>query len=244
VTTPSREKTGERVFARLGFPLGQDLIIDGKFNQICNDAGTWLLRQHEWPFLRKTSVITTVAGTARYVVSDATEGVGAKTYTCDRLIDDIQWDITNQWRFVGDVGDDIWYSYQYGILTDPLKRLWRTASKTEIEIAPTPTANGERLAVPFITDKWATAVDASAYRAELTTATDLHRYDWDLFDACVQWRLMESLGLDYAPYLAATMDKLGERKASYRNSGTLSLAPRRGTRMLGYCNVPQTGYGS
>jgi len=225
----------------MGGLVGEDPIITGKFQQICNDSGYWLLRQFEWPFLRKVCEVSTLVGVARYVIS---EGTGLTTFTCDRLIDDVQWDMTNQWRFVGDVGDDIWYSYQYGVMADPLKRMWRTAGKALIEIAPTPTVAGEKLAVPFITDRWAWNEDVTEFQKELLLDTDSYYFDWDLFDSCVQWRLMESLGLDYAPYLAATMDKLNERKASYRNSGTLSLAPRRGTRMLGYCNVPQTGYGS
>jgi hypothetical protein len=198
------------------------------------------MRDHDWPFLRKLCTITTADTVAGYTINS---GSGATEYTCDRIIPDVQYDATNDWRFVGSVGDDVWYAYQFGTMTAPIRKIWRTTSKTAIEVFPVPTGV-ETLKVPFVTDKWVTdATGAAAFRASFTVDTDLHLFDWDLFDEQVLWRFMEMKGLDYSAALKRATEKLDQRVAALSNPGTLSLRPRAGWRPIDYSNVPETGHG-
>ncbi len=240
MTTPSRSATATRVYARLGLSLGTSTLLDNQFYQHCNDVGTELMRAADWPFLRKLCTVTTVSGTATYTINS---GTGATEYTCDRLMADVQYDATNQWRFVGSIDEATWYAYQFGVMTEPIRRIWRLATKTTIEVFPTPTVSGDTLKVPFIAEQWATNSGVTAYQKELSAAGDLHLFDWDLFDLQAQWRFMESLGLDYAVTLKRATDTLDQRVAALRNTGTLSLRPRGGRRLISNANVPDTGYG-
>lgn len=199
------------------------------------------MRRHAWPFLRKLCTITTVNGTSVYTISD---GAGDLTYTCDRLINDVQWDATNQWRFVGAIGDDAWYGYQFGVVTEPIHRIWRLTSQTTLEMFPTPTADGDLLKVPFVTDRWAVNEAQDEYLAELAADTDTHLFAWDLFDAEAQWRFKELLGVDYAADRDRAERLLDERTGALEARGQKSLANQRGFRLLGPANVPETGYGS
>lgn len=250
MTTPTLLATIQRVNRRLGLPSPGGTIIadtsnlqDQQMWEIANDVGTDLMRSAIWPFLRKVCTITTVDATATYTIS---VGSGNTTYTCDRLIPDVQYDDTNGWRFLGDVGDDIWYAYQYDLVTTPIRRIWRMVTKTSIEIFPIPTADddGETLAVPFVTDKWVVNSGATAYTSAFAADSDTHLFDWDLFDLGVVWRFLEAKGLNYAGPLKRYNEELDRRIAHSRNPGRLSLNSRRGTRLISHANVPDTGYGS
>lgn len=247
MTTAVLSDIAARCYRRLGLAAPGAIVADSsntqdqQFFELCNDVGTFLMRAAVWPFLRKVCTITVTSGTATYTIST---GSGNTTYTCDRIIPDVQYDTTNDWRFVGSVPDDVWYAYQYDVITEPLRKIWRVASRTTIEVFPTPTNSTGTLAIPFVTDKWAQNSGATAYQSAFAADTDTHLFDWDLFDAQVMWRFMEMKGLDYSAALKQATDKLDERVASMKNLGTLSMRPRAGRRLISGNNVPETGFGS
>ena len=206
-----------------------------------NKTGDALRDEANWPVLRKLCTISTVNGTAEYTVS-ATDG--ATPLPCTRIVNETGWDATNSWFFVGSVDDQEWNAWQYGVITTPIRKIWRTTADDTIEVFPTPTANGDSLAISFITSYWAKSA-GNTFKESLSADDDYHLFNDRLFIEGVKWRFLEAKGLPFGVPKLEYDRLLMQRKAAARPGRTLTLDSGRARmrRFIDYRNVPDTGYG-
>lgn len=236
----------QTVCGEIGLPI-PSTVVGSTTQQVrqlvafANVTGDSLRDETAWPALRKTAKITTVNGTAGYTVSLAS---GGNTYTCSRIIQETGWDATNSWYFVGSVNDAEWMQWQYGIMSTPIRRIWRTTSDSTIEVFPVPTTNGDTLALAFVTDLWAQS-STGVPQGALSADTDVHLFNDRLFLLGLKWRFLEAKGLPFVAPKAEYDRIISVRKAAARPQRTLSLDRRATNRhFIDYRNVPDTGFGA
>jgi len=202
-----------------------------------NQLGDFLRDEYNWPIMRKLTEITTVNGTAGY---SADPGGG---YTCSRIIEETGWDATNFWFFCGSVGDDEWMEWQYGIRTEPVRKIWRTTDDNAIEVFPTPSGAAD-LKFAVIANEWA-ASSTGTPQTTLGLDGDVHVYNDRLFLLGTKMRFLAAKGLPYGEVEAEFTRLLPIRKAAARPGMTLSLNRRMNALrpFISYRNVPDTGFG-
>lgn len=206
-----------------------------------NVTGDALRDDVDWPALRQTATITTINGTSIYTV---TPNELSGTFTCNRIVAETGWDTTNRWYFVGSVNDMEWAAWQNGVITTPIRRIWRTRSDSTIEVFPVPSEDGDSLQLSTVANEWARS-GSSAPQKVLSADTDTHLFNDRVFLLGVKWRFLEAKGLPFAAPLAQYETMLGVRRAAARPARTLSMDSRRARirRFIDYRNVPDSGLG-
>lgn len=206
------------------------------------ESGIELMQDVQWPHLRKLCTLTMVNTVTTYTVSAS--GTGGATYSCDRIIDETGYDVTGQWAFVGNIGDQVWNEYLYGIGLAPLRKIFRTTSVNQVEVLPVPTATADSLVLSFITDMWVLSTSGTPQTSFLKD-TDTHTFDDTLFELGIRWKFLRANGLSYDEEQDRYEKRLALRKGQVRPARTLSLARRpRAIHLLNYGNVPETGFGT
>lgn len=233
--------TIRRVTKQLGLPVPTSAASSDFQTQqlvaLANETGAELMREVDWPILKYTATITTVATIDVYTVA-------AGDYSCDRIVPLTEWDATNQWRFIGALDDAAWAQWQYGVVTQPIRKVYRQIAPDQIQLYPVPVAPaGESLTVLFITDLWALNSTLSPL-PELASDTDTHVFDASLFDLGLKWRFLRAKRLSYDEEYERYNRTLRLRKGAASTPRRLNLAGPTSTRhFVDYQNVPDTGYG-
>ena len=196
------------------------------------------------------------SGTTVVLNQAATSSNTAATYTFskvlfalpsdfDRMIDSTHWDKSKHWQMLGPetAQQREWLRSGY-ISTGPRIRYWQMGGY--VQIWP-PLAANEVLAYEYVSKWWIvpTAPTTPAPTKELFTAdTDTCIFPDALMRALIKLKYFEIKGFDTtALYRVYT----GQRDLAFSHdsgSPNLSMAPRPTTALLGWGNIPDSGYGT
>lgn len=193
-----------------------------------------------WTILQRLHTFTTVDGQAEY---DLPADYG-------RMISDTGWDRTNYQPLFGPISPQRWQEIKSGLLgSGVFGRRFRitratTGNSRKFYIDPTPdsTTAGQTLAFEYISTFYCAAEDGTA-KAAWSVDTDTPICDEELFRKGLIVRFKRSVGLDYASDADEYNDMLAIKKADDRPAPTLSMTPRRYSRLLGPWSLPETGLG-
>lgn len=203
---------------------------------LSNREGRDLARSADWTILQRTYSFATVNGTADYALPS----------DYSRLLNDTEWNRSTHEPIGGPLSPESWQALKSSTLGSGVAgmryRIYRSTTTTarRIFIDPTP-STAETVVFDYISNQWcsdaAGATPASAWAAD----TDVSLLDSDLMTLGLIVRFKRAVGLEFASEADEYNTLLGQKKSQDRPAPTLSMVPRRGVRLLGPWNLPETG---
>jgi len=159
----------------------------------------------------------------------------------ETITDNTHWDKTKHWQMLGPVDAQQWQWLKSGYISTGPRVRWRILGNT-FQIWP-PYNTQEYLGFEYRSRGWARSA-ANAVKNSFTADTDTTVLDNTVMVLLTKLKYFQiksfdttALQQDYNRYLSVA-------KANDKGSATLSFAPAPSAVLIGWANIPDTGYGS
>jgi hypothetical protein len=153
------------------------------------------------------------------------------------------WDRDQRWQMLGPLTAQEWQQLKSGLSTIGPRRMFRIYGN-KLAIHPVPDEDAQTLVFEYYSSFWCQSSTGTA-KIEWSADTDYYNLDDDAFILGMKWRIKAAKGLDYVQE-KMDYDMHTERLMS-DNGGNRILpmnAQNNGAFLLGYNNIPDTGYGA
>lgn len=193
-----------------------------------------------WNIMQRLHTFNTVASTAEYALPS----------DFDHLLADTVWDRTRVVPGVGSLSAVQWQTIKSGLIGTgaiyPRYRIVRSQVSgvdRKFIIDPTPTAV-EAMAFEYVSTDWlCNSIQTLTYE-EVAADTNLCLLDSDLMVLGLKWRWRKEKGFEFTTGLAEYNEKLDYKISTDTPLPALSLSgPMRTTALIGYANIPESGFG-
>lgn len=158
----------------------------------------------------------------------------------DRLQDRTQWDKSKHWEMGGPASAQEWTRLKSGVVATGPRIIWRIKGAT-FQTWP-PIAAAESLGFEYISKAWAANL-AGVAQSALAIDTDTCIYPDRLMVTGLKMRYQQAKGLGF-DFVDEYEKQLSIAFGSDAGSATLSMAPRPMSQLIGWDNIPDTGYGA
>lgn len=201
-------------------------------------------------------------GNATYIVSvdsptqvtvnqDFTEGaIGGTVYfqqvkydlpaDYDSIVPRTMWDKSKRWELLGPEDAQQWEWLLSGYISTGPRIRWRLLGNT-FQIWPG-TSTNELLSYEYRSQGWAIGADGSV-KNSFTADTDTCIYPSRVMVLFTKLKYFEAKGFDTTAMYRNYLTELETAIAQNTSAANLSFAPRPGTVLIGYDNIPDSGYG-
>ena len=159
----------------------------------------------------------------------------------ETVTDNTFWDRTKHWQMLGPVDAQQWQWLKSGYISTGPRVRWRILGNT-FQIWP-PYSTLENLGFEYRSKGWARSA-ANAVKNSFTVDTDTSVLDDAIIVLLTKLKYFQiksfdttALQQDYSRYLSIA-------KANDKGSATLSFAPAPSAVLIGWANIPDSGYGS
>jgi hypothetical protein len=159
----------------------------------------------------------------------------------ETITDNTHWDKTKHWQMLGPVDAQQWQWLKSGYISTGPRVRWRILGN-QFEIWP-PYNTLEYLGFEYRSKGWVRSA-ADAVKNSFTVDTDTSVLDDAIIVLLTKLKYFQiksfdttALQQDYSRYLSVA-------KANDKGSATLSFAPQPSAVLIGWANIPDTGYGS
>jgi len=162
----------------------------------------------------------------------------------DRLVDDTQWDKTQNWPIYGPETSQQWQWLKSGfVASTPIYRFRQMGGLFQIWA---PMVQDDYAGFEYISNYWVgTSTPLTLTKTAFSVDTDVCVFPDRLMIAGLKYRFAESQGMERAvPYEREWVRQLNIAKAADAGSRTLSMAPKMSQVLINYNNIPDSGYGS
>ena len=227
-------------------------------NNLTFEAGTdlsnvdsqWQLTGYNIP--QDTYVVSANNTTKVVVMSQMASGDGVQSVVCAQTAYDLppdfetitnrtQWDKSKHWEMLGPEDAQQWQWLKSGYISTGPRVRWRILDN-QFQIWPVMNTQ-EYLGWEYRSKGWARSA-AGAIKNSFTVDTDTTVYDDRILVLYTKMKYFQvknfdttSLSQDYQRYLSVA-------KANDKGAPNLSFAPYPSKVLIGYANIPDTGYGS
>ena len=151
-----------------------------------------------------------------------------------------QWDKSKHWEMLGPEDAQQWEWLLSGYISTGPRIRWRLLGNM-FQIWPGVSTN-ELLGYEYRSVAWVES-DTGAPKLSFTTDTDTCIYPDRLMVLMTKLKYFEAKGFDTTAMYRNWMTELEVVMAQDMSAANLSFAPRPGTVLIGYDNIPDTGYG-
>ena len=151
------------------------------------------------------------------------------------------WDKSKRWEMLGPESAQQWEWLLSGYISTGPRIRYRLLGKY-FQIWPGMNA-GELLGFEYRSRSWAESA-AGAPKSSFTADDDTCIYPDRLMVLGTKLKYFEAKGFDTTAMYRNYMEELEAAKAQDMSAANLSFAPRPGTVLIGYDNIPDSGYGS
>ena len=159
----------------------------------------------------------------------------------DRIVDRTQWDKTKHWEMLGPESAQQWQWLKSGYIATGPRLRWRLLGQY-FQIWPL-SSTSEYLGFEYISNGWATTV-AGVSQSSFTADTDTCIFPTRLMVLFTKMKYMEIKGFDATAMTRDFKRFLDIAKAEDSGAATLSFAPKPSQVLVGWANIPDSGYGS
>ena len=159
----------------------------------------------------------------------------------DSTIPRTHWDKSKRWEMLGPEDAQQWEWLLSGYISTGPRIRWRIFQNL-FQIWPG-NSTGERLGFEYLSKAWVLSA-AGASKNSFTADTDTCIYPDRLMVLMCKLKYFEGKGFDTTAMYRNFRDELETCIAQNTSSANLSFAPRPGTVLIGYDNLPDTGYGA
>jgi hypothetical protein len=159
----------------------------------------------------------------------------------ETITDNTHWDKTKHWQMLGPEDAQQWQWLKSGYISTGPRIRWRILGD-KFQIWP-PYNTQEYLGFEYRSKGWARSA-AGAVKNSFTVDTDTTIFDDTVLVLGTKLKYFQIKGFDTTALQADYYRYLNVAKANDKGSATLSFAPYPSKVLIGYANIPDTGYGS
>jgi hypothetical protein len=231
--------------------------VNGSYNltfaagtDLSNVTSQWQLTGYNIP--QDTYVVSANNTTKVVVMSQMASGDGVQSVVCaqtaydlpadfETITDRTHWDKSKHWEMLGPEDAQQWQWLKSGYISTGPRIRWRILDN-QFQIWPVMNTN-EYLGWEYRSKGWARSA-AGAIKNSFTVDTDTTVYDDRIMVLATKLKYFQiknfdttALSQDYQRYLSVA-------KANDKGAPNLSFAPYPSKVLIGYANIPDTGYGS
>jgi hypothetical protein len=158
----------------------------------------------------------------------------------DAAVPRTMWDLSKHWEMLGPESPQQWEWLLSGFISTGPRIRWRLLGKY-FQIWPGVSTN-ELLGYEYRSVSWAEAADGTP-KTSFTVDTDTCIYPDRLMVLATKLKYFEAKGFDTTAMYRNYMEEFQVVQAQDMSAANLSFAPRPGTVLIGYDNIPDQGYG-
>ena len=199
-----------------------------------------------------TNVDTVLSGTSLTTTQQSSATSTGQTVTFSKTIyplpadyetitDNTHWDKTKHWQMLGPVDAQQWQWLKSGYISTGPRIRWRILGNT-FQIWP-PYNTDEYLGFEYRSKGWARSA-ANAVKNSFTVDTDTTIFDDTVLVLSTKLKYFQIKGFDTTALQQDYFRYLNVAKANDKGSANLSFAPYPTKVLIGYANIPDTGYGT
>ena len=159
----------------------------------------------------------------------------------ESLVPRTMWDKSKHWEMLGPEDAQQWEWLLSGYISTGPRIRWRLLG-AYFQIWPG-MSTAEYLGFEYRSKGWAAAADGTV-KNSFTVDTDTCIYPDRLIVNATKLKYFEAKGFDTTAMMRNFLTEMEAAKALDMSSANLSLAPRPGTVLIGYDNIPDSGYGT
>jgi hypothetical protein len=159
----------------------------------------------------------------------------------ETITDNTHWDKTKHWQMLGPVDAQQWQWLKSGYISTGPRVRWRILGNT-FQIWP-PYNTQEYLGFEYRSRGWARNA-AGDVKNSFTADTDTTVLDDTVLVLATKLKYFQIKSFDTTALQQDYMRYLNVAKANDKGSATLSFAPAPSAVLIGWANIPDTGYGS
>jgi len=159
----------------------------------------------------------------------------------ETITDNTHWDKTKHWQMLGPEDAQQWQWLKSGYISTGPRIRWRILG-SQFQIWP-PYNTQEYLGFEYRSKGWARSA-AGAVKNSFTVDTDTTVLDDTVLVLATKLKYFQIKSFDTTALMQDYMRYLNVAKANDKGSATLSFAPYPSKVLIGYANIPDTGYGS
>ena len=159
----------------------------------------------------------------------------------ETITDNTHWDKTKHWQMLGPVDAQQWQWLKSGYISTGPRVRWRILGN-EFQIWP-PYNTQEYLGFEY-RSKGFVRDSAGNVKNSFTADTDTTVLDDDVIALATKLKYFQIKSFDTTSLYQDYMRYLNVAKANDKGSATLSFAPQPSAVLIGWANIPDTGYGS
>jgi hypothetical protein len=159
----------------------------------------------------------------------------------ETITDNTHWDKTKHWQMLGPEDAQQWQWLKSGYISTGPRIRWRILG-SQFQIWP-PYNTQEYLGFEYRSKGWARSA-AGAVKNSFTVDTDTTVFDDTVLVLATKLKYFQVKSFDTTALMQDYMRYLSIAKANDKGSATLSFAPYPSKVLIGYANIPDTGYGS
>jgi hypothetical protein len=159
----------------------------------------------------------------------------------ETITDNTHWDKTKHWQMLGPVSAQQWQWLKSGYISTGPRVRWRILGN-KFEIWP-PYSTLEYLGFEYRSKGWARSA-TDAVKNSFTADTDTTVFDDRIMVLFTKLKYFQVKNFDTTALYQDYMRYLSVAKANDKGSATLSFAPAPSAVLIGWANIPDTGYGS
>jgi len=152
-----------------------------------------------------------------------------------------QWDKTKHWEMLGPETAQQWQWLKSGYIATGPRVRWRILGG-KFQIWPNVNDN-EYLGFEYRSKAWAESADGTP-KNSFTADSDTTFYDDRLVVLSTKLKYFQIKNFDTTALFQDYQRYLSVIKANDKGAATLSFAPQPSRVLIGYANIPDTGYGS
>jgi hypothetical protein len=199
-----------------------------------------------------TQVVTVDNGSKEIVMSQMASGTGtgsvvlAQTaydlpFDFENITDRTQWDKTKHWEALGPEDAQQWQWLKSGYISTGPRIRWRILDN-QFQVWP-PMNTNEYLGWEYRSKGWARAADGTV-KNSFTQDTDTTVFDDRIMVLFTKLKYFQVKSFDTTALMQDYQRYLSVAKANDKGAPNLSFAPYPSKVLIGYANIPDTGYGS
>jgi hypothetical protein len=159
----------------------------------------------------------------------------------ETITDNTHWDKTKHWQMLGPVDAQQWQWLKSGYISTGPRVRWRILGN-KFQIWP-PYNTQEYLGFEYRSKGWARSA-TDQVKNSFTADTDTTIFDDRIMVLYTKLKYFQIKGFDTTALMQEYMRYLSIAKANDKGSATLSFAPAPSAVLIGWANIPDTGYGS
>jgi len=159
----------------------------------------------------------------------------------ETITDNTHWDKTKHWQMLGPEDAQQWQWLKSGYISTGPRIRWRILGN-QFQIWP-PYNTQEYLGFEYRSKGWARSATGQV-KNSFTADTDTTVFDDTVLVLATKLKYFQIKSFDTTALMQDYMRYLSVAKANDKGSATLSFAPYPSKVLIGYANIPDTGYGS